>query len=249
MSVQEQLHQLFLLERQIRGLQGGLDLAQARMNAQVVKHQQFSRQRDEMAALLKQTQAHANRFEHEAQGMEEKVDHLREQMNMVTSNKEYSTLLVEVNTLKADMGKFEDQALEQLGRVDQLRNDLSDLEHQVTDQQKILDGAAAEVEDSKAEVSQRLESLHRERDEASQSLPADVLSLFNKLANDYDGDAMAGVLEGNRKHLEYSCGGCFITIPIERVNALMGRPEDAVCCPSCNRILYIDAKLKESLAG
>jgi predicted nucleic acid-binding Zn-ribbon protein len=249
MSLQEKLYQLFLLDQQVRGLRSRLDQATRRQNFQQTRHDRLAQQRRELEDQLKHAQATAANLESEAQGVEDRVAKLRDKMNNATSNKEYQALLIEVNTFKNDKGKLEEEALEYLAKVEQLSGERDELATRMTDQEKMVAGAAREVEACRAEIGERLAELTAERDEAARQVPADSLAIFEKAANVYDGEALAKIVEQSRRHMEYTCGGCFLQIPVERVSALMGNADEVVECPGCNRILYMESELKESLTG
>lgn len=249
MTIHQKLHELFLLDAQVRGLQSRLDAAQRRQNAQQTKLDRLNQQKSELQSQLKQTQAHAATLESESQGIEEKVNKLREQMNTAKTNKEYSAFLVEVNTFKDSKGKIEEDALKHLEEVDRLAAEIKEIEDKAADQQKLVDHATSEVKECRSEVGARLDQLTIERDEAGSALPQPIMQQFMKIAEDHEGESMSQIIEESRRHKEYTCGGCFVMVPIERVSMLMSRPDEVVCCPSCGRILYIEAELKSALTG
>ncbi len=247
MTLQQKLHELFLLDQQVRGLRTRLDAATRRLKAQQTKLEQLQRQRKELGDQLRQVQAAAAGFELQVKAMDERVEKLRGQMNNVTNNKEYSAMLVEVNTLKLEKSKVEEQALEQMGKVDLVKQEVAEIEAKIAEQTKMAGGARAEVESARAEVGQRLDEATKSRSAAAASVPADALAAFERQANAHDGEAMAGVIEENRRLMEYTCGGCYMAIPAERVNCLFTRPEEIVGCPNCGRLLFLDEQFKESM--
>lgn len=248
-SLQEQLHALFLLDKQVRGMRARLDVALSRTKAQAGKRGQLQQQRDELAAQLKQVQAKASGFEHEANGLEERITKLRGQMNSVTSHKEYQALVVEVNTLKADKGKLEEQALEQLTQVDAIQAKIGEVDAKIAERGKLETQSQGEVDSARSEVGERLDQLTAERDAAATQLPEDIQKQFRKLADEYEGEALAEVEEQSRRHMEYTCGGCYMSIPVERVNAVMSKPNVVTTCPNCGRILYASAELKSAIGS
>jgi len=248
MSVQEKLRQLFLLDSQLRGMRSRLDNAISRHKRQQSKLDQLERQRSELGEQVKQNQAKASTLEKQASDVDTRVTTLRNQMNSVKNNKEYSALLIEVNTLKIDKTKVEEQALEQMGKVDQLKAEFGELEGKIAEQAKLVTGADGEVKTCRAELGEQLTELTTRRDAAEQEVPADARTQFRKLVEIHDGDAMAVVSEESRRNMEYTCSGCYMLLPVERVNAIMRRPDDVVCCPSCGRILYMEAELRTSFA-
>ena len=250
MSLQEKLHRLHVLDRQVKGLRTRLDAATRRLDAQRNKHDQLQRQQQELAGQLRLAQATAASRELELKQMEERIDKHRAQMNNVTSNKEYSALLVEINTIKIDKSRLEDETPEQLSKVDLLKSELQQKGTSVTDQERIVVAAQSEVDQCRAEVGDKLEALVAQRDEAARDIPPTILPTFERLAQSSDdGGAMAEVIEENRRTMEYTCGGCYMSIPAENVNSLITRPDALICCPSCNRILYVDQNLKASMGS
>ena len=154
-------------------------------------------------------------------------------------------MLVEVETLKINKGKIEDEALEQMSRIDTLEQELSEMAVRVEDQEKLVNTAAADVETCRAEVGDQLAQLEGQRSVAEQNLPASARANFNRIAEMHEGESLAQVVEKNRRNNEYTCGGCYLSMPFERLNALM-TTDEIVTCPSCGRILYLETKLKAS---
>lgn len=248
MSLHEKLYQLFLLDQQVRGLSSRLDSARNRHKAQSTKLEQLSRQHQELADQVKLVSTKTTTLEKEASDVEQRIASIRSKMNSVTSNKEYSAFLIEVNTLKIEKDKKEEEAIAQMEQRERLAAQLKELETKVADQQKMVAVAEKEVADRKAEVGTKLAEVTAQRDAASKELAPDVLASFNKAADLHDGEALAVVVEESRKHLEYSCGGCYMSIPVERVNALMTKHNSLTGCPNCGRILYVAEELRSSLA-
>ena len=249
MPLQDQLYDLFLLDQQVRGLRTRLDAATRRLNLQQTKLDQLKQQQTELTDRNKQVKAEVATLEHEAQDAEDRVGKLREQMNSVRNNKEYSAMLVEVNTLKDEKGKHEDQALEKMGEVDSLTARINELDEQIQHQSKLVESATEEVKSAKDEVGEQLDQANSQRDEAASKLPPDTLIQFERLADHFDGEALGEIEEQDRRRREYICGGCYMELPVERVNALMTKPDELVTCPSCNRFLFIKNELKEAIGA
>ena len=68
--------------------------------------------------------------------------------------------------------------------------------------------------------------------------------LFDKLADDYDGEAMAPIDEIDRRNREYTCNSCNMHLPFELVAQLSNRSDHVRRCPSCTRILYVREDMK-----
>jgi predicted nucleic acid-binding Zn-ribbon protein len=248
MSLEKKLYQLFLVDQTLRGLRERLDGAERRLKAQQTKRSRLGQQHSELNDQLKRVQAVASEYELEAASVDERINKLREQMNSAKNNKEYSAFLVEVNTLKADKGKIEETALEEMTKVDTLRGQMAAINADIEKQDQLLELSKKEVTEAHDEISEQLEKLKVERATAVADLPAEAVAEFERLADINDGEAMARIVEEDRRRMEYTCGGCYMGLPVERVSALMRNANVLSYCPSCGRILFLDTELREAFA-
>ncbi len=249
MPLQDQLYAYFELDQRVRAMRARLDAALRRRDAQQRKLDQLRQAGDELSAQFKTAQAHAATLENEAASIDQRVNAQRDKMNSATSNKEYSALLVEVNTLKADKSKIDDAQLDAMAKVEALTAETDGLSEKIRAQEKLVEGATREVGEAQTEVGGKLAELEAERDAAAQPLSPEIRKTFDRLSHTYDGEAMAEIIEQDRRRMEYTCGGCFTLLPVESVNALITKPDQLTTCGTCNRILYVSKDLRESLAA
>ncbi len=249
MSVlQAQLKSLFLMDQQVRGLRKRLDAATRRLLAQERRLAEFLQQRKELETQHKHARAGAGGLEDQANGARDKVEKLRSQMNSVTSNKEYKALLVEMNTLKLEQSRLEDEALNQLNAAEQMQLQLEALTQQASNQQSLVDLARRDVEEARQEVGDRLDQAVGERERTAAELDPVILATFEKMTDAYDGEGVAEVEAQDLRRREFLCAGCFMQLPVEVVNALIVKPQALSQCPNCERILLMPDALKEMLA-
>ncbi len=248
MNLHDALHALFVLDQQVRGLQSRLDSAERHVRAQEIKIKQLTDQLNEQKKQLQQTKATEANFEGEANAIEERINKLREQMNNAKTNKEYSAFLVEVNTLKADKAKKEEEAIELMGEIEIINAKVAEAEQKLAEQNKVKGVADQELINRTNEVGEQLEELKRQRQSATTGIPEKPLAIFNKMADDTEGEAMAPVIREDPRRLEFTCGGCYMSIPAETINQLFSQ-EDVVQCTSCRRILYLEKELRQSMGS
>jgi len=249
LSLQDQLRALSELDARVRGLSRRLNAGNTRLKALQTKHDQSAQQADELDGQLKIAQAKASDFENEAGDVDQRIEKLRAQMNSVTSNKEYSSLLLEVNTIKANKSKLEDEALAQMNVVEELQQRLADVQSKMEDQAKLVAAAQKEVDEAKTEVGEKLDEATHERKAKADELPPELITQLDRLAEDYDGEAVCGIEEQNRRRMEYTCAGCYMSLPVELVNALMTRPDELITCTNCQRMLVISEDLKTAIGS
>ena len=247
MSVQEKLRQLFLLDQQIRGLRSRVDAAARRLAAQQAKLDQYQRQQSELHDQLQQAKAVAANLASDALASEQRIEKVRQTMATVRSNKEYSALLVEVNTLKVEQEKVQEKEIEQMTRVEELEARHLEVSDKAVEQNKLVELAQKEVDEGEAEIAGQLDELVKERDAAAEPIDPETLALYRKLNDATEGEALAEIEEQDRRRMEYTCGACFMSLPIQVVNATLTTHDKPVVCSSCQRILYVGNELKEAL--
>ncbi len=248
MSVQDQLRTLYTVDRQLQALRSRVDAAARRLAATQTRLDQHERQQAELTEQLKTAQAKVATQENEAASVEARIEQLRQTMSTVRSNKEYSALLVEVNTQKAEKSKYEDAALSEMTQVDDLQARLKLLSAKTDEQRTIVEGAQKEVAEGESEISDQLTELQKERDAAVAPIDEGTLGLYTKLIAEFDGEALGEIEEQDRRRMEYTCGACFMSLPIQVVNATLTAAVTPVQCSSCQRILHASPDLIEALS-
>jgi uncharacterized protein len=250
MSITEKLLRVFRVDQQLRGLQSRLRAAERFHDEQIRQLQQLDSRRDSINTQLRQIQAQIADHEGEMARIDARVEKLREQMNSAQTNKEYKAQLTEINTLKADRGKFETQALEQMAAGDELRKQLAEIEVNRSERQSLQKVAADDRAKKGEEIKDRLAELQGQRSQYAGEVPADVMTIYVALVRQKGDEAMAPVHELDRRRHEYTCGACQMAIPVETVSTLIsGRNAGAPLtrCVSCGSILYLEQDVHDKL--
>ena len=186
---------------------------------------------------IKLTRVQVDRLELELKSRDEHIEKLRNHLNLARTNKEYSALLTELNTAKADDSKLETQVLELMRNIETDTAECAEVKTKIQEQKTKLEEARKESDSKAVDLEKEIDEIQTEWDLAAKDISADALRVFKRVADTYDGEAMA-VVEGENS---YNCGGCFMGIPAEVVNVLSGNDE-IVRCSSCTRILYLNEK-------
>ena len=187
------------------------------------------------------TKVQFDRLELELKSREETIAKLRTSLNSAKTNKEYSALLTQLNTTKADNLKIENQSLDLLKDIEADEEECKDILKQIEEQKQTLEQTRKESEALATKFQANIDSIQAEWDEIAKTVPREPLELFNRVAETYDGQA---VVEVEEQSGTYSCGGCFMGVPAESVNMLMTK-DDIIRCPNCTRILVVNES-KES---
>jgi len=184
------------------------------------------------------TQVQYDRLELELKARDEEIAKLRASLNTAKTNKEYAAVLTQLNTTKADNSKIETQILELLRDIEADEAECREIEKQIEEQKQLLEKTRAEAEVLAAKYQAEIDEIQKEWDEVAKTIPSEALTIFKRVADTYDGHAVAVIEQPEGKRGVYTCGGCFMSITAESVNVLMSRDE-IIRCPNCTRILVL----------
>jgi len=186
---------------------------------------------------------HADRLELELKSREEHIAKYRAALNTAKTNKEYAAILTELNTSKADNSKLENQILELMKNIDSDESDCTQIKEQINEEKTRLEEVRSESESKSVEFEKEIAEIQTEWDQESKNIPAESLNTFKRVAETYDGEAIAKVEQQDSRSDSFTCGGCYMGLTAETVNQLMTK-DDIIRCPSCTRILILDDKLE-----
>jgi predicted nucleic acid-binding Zn-ribbon protein len=241
------LHRLQEIELQIAEVRRGIDGRLRAARKQEARMVEIDADIAARQAALRSEQIEADRLDLDVKSREADIARLRQALNAAKTNKEYSAILAQLNTSKADNSKVEERVLALLTQIDAKRKEITALQETRAHEGARLAELQAAVRKAEDQSRNRLVALQALRDEAAAAVPEKALDCFSRVARKNDGEAMARVIRTNPKRAEYACDGCNMAITIEQVNAIMSRDE-AITCNTCGRILYIDAPATSGLA-
>jgi uncharacterized protein len=185
------------------------------------------------------TKVQFDRLELELKSREETIAKLRTSLNSAKTNKEYAALLTQLNTTKADNSKIENQSLELLKDIEADEAECKDILKQIEEQKQTLDQTRKESESLVDKYQKNINEIQAEWNQIAQDVPRKPLEIFKRVAETYDGQAVVSVEQQESGAGTFSCGGCFMGVPVDSVNILMTK-DDIIRCQNCTRILVID---------
>lgn len=189
---------------------------------------------------LQLTKVQSGRLELELKVRDDEVNKLRAALNTAKSNKEYAAVLTQLNTTRADNSKLESQILELMKAVETDEAECENIRKQIEEQKVQLEQTRKAADTAAVEHEAEIAKIQVEWNEAAKAIPPEPLKVFKRVAETYDGEAVAMVEEQEGRHAAYSCGGCFMGITAESVNLLLTRDE-LIRCPNCTRILVLNS--------
>jgi predicted nucleic acid-binding Zn-ribbon protein len=149
----------------------------------------------------------------------------------VKTNKEYSAVLTEVEEIKQEKGKIEEDILVLMESQERLVQEIREAETRFKAREAQGKQEEAILQEKLRGVEADLALVRAERQELARQLPAPVLADYDKLLRARSGLALAQVIKPNL------CGGCRMTVTPQRLQEL--RAQSALLpCESCGRYLY-----------
>jgi predicted nucleic acid-binding Zn-ribbon protein len=181
-------------------------------------------------ARLKEIALEQHKTEMNLAEFKEKIDKLKDQLFLVTNNKQYDALMLEIDHLKENLDRNETTELELLEEKDQLGEQVKSQEQSLESLSKELSSKQVNLEQALAASSSEKKDLESRREETAKDLSASVLARYNRILSARNGLAVVS-LEGR------SCGGCGAALPpqlVAEVKTLMTIQN----CSICTRFLF-----------
>jgi len=195
----------------------------------------FETKKAHMAELEKKSldiQMQRKAKEGELAQKEEATKKLQGQLSSLKTNKEYQTMLQQIEDSKADASLIEDKILESFALIDEVKLEVEKEKGKIAEEEKLFLLQKKNVETRIKEIDDRLAQAESQRKQVIPEIDAKVLSQYERILNSRDGLAIV-IVKGN------SCGGCNMFVPPQVIN-LIKMYEHIVTCEMCNRILYVD---------
>ena len=181
-------------------------------------------------ARLKEIALEQHKTEMNLAEFKEKIDKLKDQLFLVTNNKQYDALMLEIDHLKENLDRNETTELELLEEKDQLAEQVKSQEQSLESLSKELSSKQVNLEQALAASSSEKKDLESRREETAKDLSASVLARYNRILSARNGLAVVS-LEGR------SCGGCGAALPpqlVAEVKTLVTIQN----CSICTRFLF-----------
>lgn len=236
------LFRLFQADTKLIEAQTRLDSATKNVRLQKNKVADLAARQAAAKAEHTKLQARAGELNLEITSRDEKINHLREQQNTSQTNREYQAHLLQINTLKVDKAKFEEEALGVMEEADKQSAEAASLAEQEKAERSKLETMSGQIDERVKMLTAQINAVKPDRDEAAAAVPPKAMQIYERLAERYEGEAMEAIDKPHPKREEYIAMTCNIDLTVDVYNRLHSR-DDLTFCPQCGRILYIPEEL------
>ena len=160
----------------------------------------------------------------------QKVEKLKSRTPDIKTNKEYTALLKEIETVEQDNKAIEEDILKLMEKIDASAGEIKNAESQSAAEEAAIAAERKQLEENIAKVDAELVAVERERSKIAASIDASLLAKYQKRSSALTGKV---VVEARSE----SCSGCFMSIP-PQLFVNVKKNTEVLTCPHCSRILY-----------
>jgi len=208
-------------------------------------HDEHEKRKAEIQALevsAEETAKLRRTAEGAVQDAQEKLKKYQQQINKVSTQREYGALLQEIDTVKGQITSNEEQAFSSLEHHEQAQKDLAALRESFREIEERYAAEQTRWEAEKPEIARQVADFKTRIADLKAKLPRPLVSQFERILDRYPTGAVAPVRPIERpgqKQREWHCVACNyrvrpqVVVEIRNGNSL-------VQCESCKRILFFE---------
>lgn len=211
------------IEREIAAGSAELDSR----NTSIEKH------RDDIAEHTEKIEASEVRrreLEGEVEDTQLMIKDRQSKLMKVQTNREYQSILKEIEDAKNANRQREDELLRLLEKVEHHQKKKDEQTALCEDEEAHYKEDSARLQKNAAQLKARMDKALKIRETKEKKVKAALLHKYEQIRAKRDGVAMVGVNRG-------VCHGCFMNVPPQLYNELL-REDKLHSCPTCNRLLY-----------
>jgi len=239
-SIKEQLETLVALQQaeiEIRRIE--LDLAgiDGRIETLSDEVKVYENRVTEYQAALTDLKQQYRSDENEIKVIDSQITKSKEKLRAVKTNKEYQSILKEIDDLKHKSSTIEDRMLEHLERIEAAESEMLTQKADFADVSAEVAAKQEEIRKTATGHRQVLAEMQQERNSIWKKVSPKVQTLYAKVKHQGSGIAVAGITDA-------VCQVCRMNIPPQQYNELL-RMDTLRMCPNCQRIIYPKVLLEE----
>ena len=170
-----------------------------------------------------------NKSETANKTIQEKIDKLTDQLFLVTNNKQYDALTLEIDHLKEKKENHESQILAHIEENEELEKSIDENEKLLAELKSDLDVRRKKLETALSETADEKAALENSREKQISKIDSSTIQIYSKVISARSGVAVVP-LSGD------SCGGCGAALPIQMASEIRGGKTHT--CFNCGRFVY-----------
>lgn len=231
--MREKIHvlvQLQTIEKEKSGIEAMLSQVQGKMAEAEARFQDVELRLAQCQGQIETLKKTYREYDREAQQNRGRQAKSQERLHSVKTNKEYQSLLKEIEEIKRIDSQHEDRMLACLYDIETAQSQLADLEAEYQTVTRQVSEAKEIIRQESLENQRRLALCQQEWERVFRLADPKLYDLYRQVRHRIPGDAISGVVGT-------TCQGCNLNIPHQSFNELKSS-EVLNFCPHCQRIIY-----------
>ena len=177
-----------------------------------------------------QNQKRRRDLESELQDTKEKIAKYKRQLNEVKTNKEYSSLLKEIDETNEKIDSLEEEIIGEMLSADDIEKEIKMATKKADEIQEELAKKKEAIIQEKNKAEEKLRKLEDEKEALLPKIPSDQMKLYKQISSKKNGIVLSPVTD------EF-CTMCHMRVRPQMVNELIAGSQ-IITCENCGRILY-----------
>jgi hypothetical protein len=169
-------------------------------------------------------------YEGEVKSVREHAAKFKRQLNDVKTNKEYSSLLKEIDDVDHKIAKIEEDILNEMIAADDIEKDIKSAQKKQVEEEVRLKSVQESVLRDQKEVEKKKNVLEKSRAALLPQIPPDQIAIYLRIAKKTAGVALSPITDD-------FCSICQLRVRPQILDNLWAQNE-IITCEACGRILY-----------
>jgi predicted nucleic acid-binding Zn-ribbon protein len=186
--------------------------------------------KDKMA----QNQKRRRDLENDVKDLKTQIAKYKRQLNEVKTNKEYTSLLHEIEETQHKVDSLEEAIIAEMLAADDVEEEIQTALRRQTAEEDSLNKEKAVLDEKMKETEARFAALSKEREALLPRVPRDQLRLYEAIAQKKGGTALSPVTGD-------FCAMCHMRVRPQMLNEIRDKTS-VILCEACGRILYWTTK-------
>ena len=179
---------------------------------------------------LKQVEADRKQLELDVETKKGQIEKYALQQFQTKKNEELRALAHEIDNVKAAIVQIEDRQLELMQKAEDVQREVASATKEADEVRKSTEAQISDLTAREKNLNGELAELESSRAQLTDGIDPSVLSRYDRLLKQKGDNVIVGIEHG-------VCGGCHMKFPTQITLACQAGKE-LVSCPNCGRLLY-----------
>ena len=170
--------------------------------------------------------------ERDVETKDTEITKLNGQLSQISTNKEYSILLFEIENKKKEKTRIEETELETMYKIEVHENNIKNTEKTFSEEKNKLEIEKKIKEEKINKIKITIEEKKQNRTELVKDIPKDTLFMYERILRSKEGIALSKI-----DFTKEICLGCNMSLPPQLINEVKPNKK-LINCDKCGRFLY-----------